>query len=416
MVHHPPRLQLGDAPLFPFGASQSDQVEILWQTLPAGEGDRDQFTVEYRSAEGNAAWNAVDVNPALDTGVEGRLIHSTSIMGLDYDQAYDYRVLQLRDKVVVDAFQSTFRTRLPVSHPTPFSFAAYGDSAFVLNNDGFRAVQARVNQSSADFTLLLGDNIYEVGRHDEADARFSASFSPEATEWVASRIDYFAAGNHDIAFQPDISFGTGQPSRDNFSVPVPRAGINAHAEPPASEPPEHNYSFDYGSAHFATFDTNSLNDPERLDGLLAWLEHDLAASDAAWKIVFGHHPVAFAPDKKTRTIATIKGWAWSKLSRERVARRCASVTTQRREWRRSPRAFRSARRHQSHTGLHWSTLRNLLLLLQLLSSKFSWRHSLQFAANSARRRGHLRAQAGGLRAVGRAHRPRLASGCFYHLR
>ena len=38
-------------------------------------------------------------------------------------------------------------------------------------------------------------------------------------------------------------------------------------------------------------------------------------------------------------------------------------------------------------------LSNLLLLVQFLSSKFSWRRSLQFAANSARSRGHLRAQA-----------------------
>ena len=38
-------------------------------------------------------------------------------------------------------------------------------------------------------------------------------------------------------------------------------------------------------------------------------------------------------------------------------------------------------------------LSNLLLLAQFLSVKFSWRRSLQFAANSARRREHLRAQA-----------------------
>ncbi|MEY3463883.1 MAG: hypothetical protein RLZZ468_1661, partial [Cyanobacteriota bacterium] len=44
-VWQTPRLQLGDAPLSGYGSS-SDQVELLWQTRPAGGGSEDHFTVD----------------------------------------------------------------------------------------------------------------------------------------------------------------------------------------------------------------------------------------------------------------------------------------------------------------------------------------------------------------------------------
>ena len=94
----------------------------------------------------------------------------------------------------------------------------------------------------------------------------------------------------------DVVTDGGQPSEDNFSVPIPLDGVTAPAEPPAAEQLEHNYSFDYGSVHFVTFDTNSLNDASRLDAQLSYVEADLAASTAQWKIVFGHHPVTGSPN------------------------------------------------------------------------------------------------------------------------
>jgi hypothetical protein len=35
-VNHPPRLQLGDAPLTGYAGSTTDQAQVIWQTLPAG--------------------------------------------------------------------------------------------------------------------------------------------------------------------------------------------------------------------------------------------------------------------------------------------------------------------------------------------------------------------------------------------
>ena len=47
VVHQPPRLQLGNAPLVGTPAYDGlDQIEILWQTLPAGTGNEDAFVVQ----------------------------------------------------------------------------------------------------------------------------------------------------------------------------------------------------------------------------------------------------------------------------------------------------------------------------------------------------------------------------------
>ncbi len=288
-VHHSPYLQLGDAPLVGFAGSETDQVEILWQT--AGVPDSHcRFTVAYRPA-GAASWTSAGDPQSIDTGVDSRVVHFVRLAGLDYAADYEYRVQHLRDDRLLNTWQSTFRTRLASSDDTPFSFVAYGDSATRAALTPFRNVHSRINRIDTDLVILLGDNAYEDGSHADLDARFDPRLSPEATKWNAGHIDYFAIGNH------DVRTAAGRPSRDSFSVPIPVAGVSAPASPPPGEHPEHNYSFDYGCAHFATFDSNPRRDEARLNALLTWLEADLNATKAMWKIVFAHHPIAGGPDK-----------------------------------------------------------------------------------------------------------------------
>jgi hypothetical protein len=289
VVNHSPRLQPGNAPLAGYAGSEFDRVDVLWQTMPAGAGTEDSFTVDYRAA-GAGAWTAAAINPPIDTGVGGRAVRSASITGLAWNAAYEYRVRHLRAGGLVAEYAHDFRTRLAVGDSAPFSFVAYGDSASP-SPAGFRAVQARINQIDPSFAVLLGDNVYDVGSHAESDSRFDPDVNPEAATWMAGHVDYLGLGNHDVAT------GSGLPSEQNYSVPIPIAGVTAPAAPPASERPEHSYSWDYGNVHFVTFDTNSLSSTSRLDGLLDWVVADLAASNATWKIVYGHHPLAGVPDK-----------------------------------------------------------------------------------------------------------------------
>ncbi len=289
-VNHSPYLQPGNAPLVGFSGSNTDQVQVMWQTVPSGSGTSDSFAVAYRQF-GATTWIATGTVSIIDTTVNGRINHFVDIAGLSFDTPYEYQVQHLRGGMLVNTYQAVFRTRLPAGATNPFSFVTYGDSAYTPTIQNFRNVQSRINQLDPKFVVLLGDNVYQTGTHLELDARFDPSIAPEASAWNSTHIDYFSFGNHDVAHE------NGRPTEENIAVPIPVAGVNATAAPPITEREEHNYSFDYGNVHFATFDTNSLHDPQRLSGQLAWILQDMAASTAKWKIVFGHHPVAGVPDK-----------------------------------------------------------------------------------------------------------------------
>ena len=274
-INQDPRLQIGDAPL----NSSTDQAALIWQTT--GESENDLFFVQYRPTNSDTPWQTASRPTTFDVNTEDRLNHATTITGLDYNREYEYRVLHGRNNVLVDFYYDKFQTRLAPGDETNFSFVAYGDSASIDDNSGFRAVQSQINNTDAEFALLLGDNAYYDGTHREFDARFTAEYAPEALEWSASRIDYSAIGNHDT-YTDD-----GQPYLDNYLLPE-------FANVPTAEK---SYSFDYGNVHFATIDSNTLDDPLELQQELEFLKTDLQASNADWQVVFLHHPLAGVPDK-----------------------------------------------------------------------------------------------------------------------
>ena len=274
-INQDPRLQIGNAPL----NSTTDQVALIWQTT--GERENDVFFVQYRPTDSDTRWKTASVPNSFEINTEDRLNHATTITGLDYNREYEYRVLHARNNRLVDFYKESFKTRLAPGDETNFSFVAYGDSASIYDNSGFREVQSQINNTDADFALLLGDNAYYDGTHREFDARFTAEYAPEALEWSASRIDYSAIGNHD-SYTDD-----GQPYLDNYLLPE-------FANAPTAEKA---YSFDYGNVHFATIDSNTLDNPFKLAQELEFLKTDLQASDADWQVVFLHHPLAGVPDK-----------------------------------------------------------------------------------------------------------------------
>ncbi|MFC1759543.1 hypothetical protein ACFL2H_12385, partial [Planctomycetota bacterium] len=288
VVNHPPRLQPGDMPLDGTSAYDGfDRLDLVWQTLTVGDGIQDSFQVRYRKV-GDSLWNTIaEPVDSFDAMSPPRVMHSSTLLGLDWDSEYEYQVSHLRGNEVVETFADSFRTRLKQGDEQAFSFAAYGDSANagpkIVN---FRAVQAQINRQDLDFSVLLGDNVYTFGTHGEADHRMKPAISPEAADWTARKMDYFGIGNHDFFVE------TGQTSRDLYAVPIPEAGLNAYASLPEGEFAEHSYSFDYGDTHFVTFDTNLVefwldrnnHDPNerelRINRLLDYVVADLAASDA----------------------------------------------------------------------------------------------------------------------------------------
>ncbi len=285
LVNHTPYLQLGNAPLAGFAGSATDRVQIIWQTKPASVSGNDSFVVEYRHA-GASTWIDAGASSTINTGVSNRVNRFVDVTGLNYDADYEYRVRHLRDGSVVNDYQATFHTRLPTGSSQPFTFVAYGDSASGNPPTGFLSVQNRINTITSSFSVLLGDNAYGYGSHANFDLRFDPTINAPTTQYNARHVEYYGLGNHDILT------AAGQPSRDNYAVPIPVAGVTSSVNGPAGAPSENNYSFDFGNAHFLTYDSN--------DGISTaeanWMLADMQASTAKWKFVFYHHPLSSTTD------------------------------------------------------------------------------------------------------------------------
>jgi len=121
-VNHTPYIQLGNAPLTGFG-SGLDQAEIIWQTT--GTQDTDTFTAQVRET-GTVPWTNVPLNAQIVTGVGGRINHSSTFVGLNFSDDYDYLITHLRGGSPIATHQSTFHTRLNSNDQSNFTLFVPG--------------------------------------------------------------------------------------------------------------------------------------------------------------------------------------------------------------------------------------------------------------------------------------------------
>jgi Calcineurin-like phosphoesterase len=111
--------------------------------------------------------------------------------------------------------------------------------------------------------LLAGDNIYTNGEMEKINAVFERPYA----DLLKQGVEFCAAlGNHDIRFQ-------------NGDLQVKYAPFHMTGR---------YYTYRKETVQFFVLDTNVNTDWKTQ---LAWLEQNLRASDAPWKIVYGHHPV-----------------------------------------------------------------------------------------------------------------------------
>jgi predicted phosphodiesterase len=108
-----------------------------------------------------------------------------------------------------------------------------------------------------EFTLMLGDNIYEYTGPEDYVRKFEKPYAGLLSQGVA----FFAAvGNHDPA------------NEEHY------AGFNMEGR--------RYYTFKKGEVRFFVLDSTSLTPRQ-----VTWLAGQLAASDSPWKIVYLHHPL-----------------------------------------------------------------------------------------------------------------------------
>jgi 3',5'-cyclic AMP phosphodiesterase CpdA len=130
---------------------------------------------------------------------------------------------------------------------------------------------ARYHQKSPfDTVLLAGDNIYTNGEFTKIKSVFTLPYQ----ELLGRGVKFYAClGNHDVR---PIDRGASQVAYPDFNMQGKRY-----------------YSHGKGDVRFFTLETNAivnLNDPDRV-AQLEWLDRELAASKAKWKIVSGHHNI-----------------------------------------------------------------------------------------------------------------------------
>lgn len=76
---------------------------------------------------------------------------------------------------------------------------------------------------------------------------------------------------------------------------------------------EHDYSFDYGDAHFVVLDSNLMGSEGALsEAGLSWLESDLQSSDKTWKFVMFHHP-PYGVDSRDVTQGNMIKASWAPI-------------------------------------------------------------------------------------------------------
>lgn len=119
------------------------------------------------------------------------------------------------------------------------------------------------SKNAYDLVVLAGDNIYTNGEMEKIAAVFERPYAPLLQQGVKFQA---VLGNHDIRTA-------------NGELQLKYAGFNMK---------DRYYTFSRDHIQFFALDTNTNADWEKQ---LKWLEQELSASHAAWKVVFGHHPV-----------------------------------------------------------------------------------------------------------------------------
>lgn len=158
-------------------------------------------------------------------------------------------------------------------------FLAFGDTG-----EGNEAQQMVANAAEivcadqgCDFAMLLGDNFYDTGVTSVDDPQFATKF-----EQIYDGLDipfYVILGNHD--------YGALANDWDRGQYQVDYALVN-----PKWVMPHFWYTFSSrsGDTQFFAMDTQRIMFDYETDVQAAWLDEQLAASTASWKIGMAHHP------------------------------------------------------------------------------------------------------------------------------
>lgn len=179
------------------------------------------------------------------------------------------------------------------------SFVAIGDWGRD-GKDGQKENAVQMGETAAKlhsrFVLSLGDNFYDYGVKSLTDSQWKTSFEDIYTAPSLRTPWYVALGNHDYktSVQAQINYSK---TSDRWRMP---ARYYTWTETVDEKTTAQFFCIDTSPFILAyraagqSYGDVSKQDPKKQ---LPWLEKELSASKAPWKIVFGHHPVYSAGTK-----------------------------------------------------------------------------------------------------------------------
>ncbi len=177
-----------------------------------------------------------------------------TVKGLEPDTVYCYTLAAGENEL---SKRIGFRTAPEANTTRKISFLAFGDSGGG-GSDQFALVD-QMSTVPYDFIIHTGDLAYDQGTLAQFEDTVFAVYGD-----LFRHIAFFpSAGNH------EYDTTQGAPFREVFNLPGS----------------EKYYSYDYGPIHFAALDTESDYATQA-----KWLDADLEASKAPWKIIYLHKP------------------------------------------------------------------------------------------------------------------------------
>jgi uncharacterized protein (TIGR03437 family) len=239
----------------------ANRVTIVWSTRENVSAYVQYSTDASYSQTAAAAAHPLDVSQT-DMGFTFYQ-YRAELTGLTPGTAYNYQVIAGGQNLTPEPDH-----RFSTPAAGPFTFLAFGDSGDGSSHQ--LSVALQLVKEQPNLVLHLGDIAYQSGTFNE----FTANYFEYYYTMMRRACFFPIAGNHEYYTQNAFPFLALSAPPDN-GVPEDRGRY---------------YSFDWGNAHFVGLDANLLDVPfaAAQARMLAWLESDLASTQAQWKIVFWH--------------------------------------------------------------------------------------------------------------------------------
>jgi len=235
--------------------AEGTSATILWKPVGDVTG-----RVEYGVTTAYSAFAEGHLEYVTRNGVpqpkKGSVVRS-QLTGLPPDTLYHYRV------VLPSSASEDRRFRTPPGDPNAaFTFLVYGDSRSDPQAHA-RVVSAAAATCDPAFVLTTGDVVPSSGA---SQAVWVSQFFVPADPLLRKTPFLVTRGNHDATSQL----------------------LSLYFEAPGNRQVEDYYSFDWGTVHVVTINTNKDYQPGSEQ--YQFLKQDLASTTRPFKVFFGHHP------------------------------------------------------------------------------------------------------------------------------